>query len=97
VPNYQRTLRFRLLYARSNAQSRKLKGLPTIDEPCPELPNWMAVHLFSAEPEEDATRALKGDVHGVLEKARQNQANAYKLAKAQGEGKMFDDASSEAV
>jgi hypothetical protein len=91
VENYQRTLRFQLLYARSNAQSRKLKGLPTIDEPCPELATWMAVHLFSTEPSSDATSALKGDVRGVLEKAKQNQVNAYRLAKAQGEGKMFED------
>ncbi|CAE7023775.1 hypothetical protein PTTW11_03650 [Pyrenophora teres f. teres] len=50
-PHFIRTLRYKLLYARTNAQSRALKGLPTTDEPHPEPSTWLAIHEFSAFPD----------------------------------------------
>jgi hypothetical protein len=46
---YLRTTRFKLAYARNNAQSRALKGLPTTDEPAPEPPTWLALHEFEVD------------------------------------------------
>ncbi|KAI2484708.1 hypothetical protein Ptr902_03648 [Pyrenophora tritici-repentis] len=50
-PHFIRTLRYKLLYARTNAQSRALKGLPTTDEPHPEPCTWLAIHEFSRSPD----------------------------------------------
>jgi hypothetical protein len=79
VQNYQRSLRFQLLYARTNAQSRALKGLPTTDEPSPEPPTWMAIPEFSAEPALDLMSSIWNISHTVLEKAKQNRTEAYVL------------------
>ena len=90
APNYLRSLKFHLLYARTNAQSRKLKGLPTTDEPAPEPPTWQAVHEFSAEPSSAIREKVKNDLSEVLTKAKQNELNVYKLAKVHGGGKFFE-------
>jgi hypothetical protein len=90
APNYVRTIRFKLQYARTNAQSRKLKGLPTTDEPAPEPPTWQAVYEFSAEPAAAIKEKVKGDSHEVLQAAKQNELNVYKLAKIHGGGKFFE-------
>jgi hypothetical protein len=90
MPNYLRTVRFRLQYARTNAQSRKLKGLPTTDEPAPEPPTWQAVHEFTAEPPQIVVDKVKGDSSTVLKAAKQNEVNVYKLAKVHGGGKFFE-------
>ena len=97
MESYQRSVHFRLLYARTNAQSRALKGLPTTDEPLPEPPTWIAVHEFSAEPTSDVRELIKNDPHEVLKKAKQNETHAYRLAKAHGIGKFFEDPESGAV
>ena len=54
----------------------------------------MAIHEFSTEPSSDPRSTLKSESHEVLKKAKQNQINAYKLAKAQGDEKFFEDAKS---
>ncbi|KAF2650892.1 hypothetical protein K491DRAFT_696915 [Lophiostoma macrostomum CBS 122681] len=90
APNYVRSLRFKLLYARTNAQSRALKGLPTTDEPAPEPPTWQAVHEFSAEPAQAIREKVKNDSSEVLTKAKQNELHVYKLAKVHGGGKFFE-------
>lgn len=87
-PNYLRSLQFKLLYARTNAQSRALKGLPTTDEPNPEPPTWRVIHEFSGEPGEESVRSVaKGDVQ---QRAKQNEIVVYKLAKVHGKGKFFE-------
>ncbi|KAF2468930.1 uncharacterized protein BDR25DRAFT_335268 [Lindgomyces ingoldianus] len=88
--NYLRTTRYRLVYARTNAQSRKLKGLPTTDEPAPEPPTWQAVHEFSAEPASDVRDRVKANPSEVLKKARQNELHVYKLEIAHGDKKFFE-------
>ncbi|KAH8675716.1 hypothetical protein BX600DRAFT_507931 [Xylariales sp. PMI_506] len=46
---YLRTTRYKLSYARTNAQSRVLKGLATESEAGPEPPTWLAIHEFEVE------------------------------------------------
>ncbi|KAF2011497.1 hypothetical protein BU24DRAFT_323263, partial [Aaosphaeria arxii CBS 175.79] len=82
TPNYVRTLRLKLLYARTNAQSRALKGLPTTDEPAPEPPTWQVVHEFSAEPSAEAKRSIQDDRSPILKTAKQIELHVYKLTKA---------------
>ncbi|ORY15278.1 hypothetical protein BCR34DRAFT_478161 [Clohesyomyces aquaticus] len=88
--NYLRTTRYRLLYARSNAQSRKLKGLPTTDEPAPEPPTWWAIHEFSAEPSSAARDSVDAEPSEVLTKAKQKELHVYKLEKAHGGKRFFE-------
>lgn len=46
---YVRATRYKIAYARSNAQSRVLKGLATSSEPPPQPPTYLALHEFSTE------------------------------------------------
>ncbi|KAF2646384.1 hypothetical protein P280DRAFT_464617 [Massarina eburnea CBS 473.64] len=92
VQGYLHSRRFRLQYARTNAQSRVLKGLaPASNEPAPEPPTWMVVHSFYTEPTSDVREIITKDRHEVLKRAKQNQTDAYRLAKAQGKGRFFDE------
>ena len=79
-----------MLYARTNAQSRKLKGLPTTDEPAPEPPTWQAVHEFSTEPDSRVRISAKSVSSEVLRKAKQDELHAYRLAKVHGKGNFFE-------
>jgi hypothetical protein len=54
----------------------------------------MAIHEFSTEPTSDIRSTIKSSSHDVLKKAKQNQTHAYRLAKAHGNGKFFEDAES---
>lgn len=94
LDTYQRSLRFRLLYARTNAQSRILKGLaPATDEPAPEPPTWLQIHEFEVEPRDDgARRVISEDGHGVLRDARQKEVHGYRLQRAHGRREFFGDA-----
>ncbi|KAF2026877.1 hypothetical protein EK21DRAFT_102945 [Setomelanomma holmii] len=58
-PGYVRTLTFSLQYARTSAQSRALKGLPTTDEPAPEPSTLLAIHELDGKPEEDVVQRVK--------------------------------------
>jgi len=92
IAGFQRTTRYSLLYARTNAQSRALKGLPTTDEPAPEPPTWMAIHEFDRVVEASEVDGVKEMevVKKVLGKAKQVEFETYKLAKAHGSKKFFD-------
>lgn len=90
IPGYQRTTRFRLLYARTNAQSRALKGLPTTDEPAPEPPTWQAIHEFSKAVDSSAIEAIEKAGGSVLSNAKQVELAIYELRKAHGAKKFFD-------
>ncbi|CRK13335.1 hypothetical protein BN1723_009977 [Verticillium longisporum] len=46
---FLRTTRFELAYARSNAQSRALKGLAAENEEAPRPPTYLALHEFSGD------------------------------------------------
>lgn len=92
LTHYQRSLRFRLLLARTNAQSRILKGLASAtDEPAPEPPTWLQIHTFSEEPPSDVRATIEADAHEVFQKAKQKEAHAYTLERAHGRKKFFED------
>jgi hypothetical protein len=92
IPGFKRTTRYRLLYARTNAQSRALKGLPTTDEPAPEPPTWAAVHEFERVVDASSVDAVKKteEAKTILGDAKQVEFVTYKLAKAHGGKKFFD-------
>ncbi|KAJ6194690.1 hypothetical protein J3E72DRAFT_197355 [Bipolaris maydis] len=95
---YVRTLYFKLLYARTNAQSRALKGLPTTDEPHFEPPTWLAIHEFSEFPEESLLENVKSDSKTILNELgnaegwgnTESEMHAWKVETVHGEGKLFD-------
>ncbi|KAH7355795.1 hypothetical protein BKA66DRAFT_474924 [Pyrenochaeta sp. MPI-SDFR-AT-0127] len=91
---YIRTLRFRLLYARTNAQSRALKGLPTTEEPYPEPSTWLAVHEFSETPGSVVVASLEQDLSETAKKhgwgKTQSEVHVWSLEKVHGEGKFFE-------
>ncbi|KAF1847009.1 uncharacterized protein K460DRAFT_277480 [Cucurbitaria berberidis CBS 394.84] len=91
---YIRSLRFRLLYARTNAQSRALKGLPTTDEPNPDPPTWLSIHEFSTIPDKSVAEALAkdpGDAEtGGKQRVTQNEVHVWKLERVHGEGIFFE-------
>ncbi|KAI4652031.1 hypothetical protein J4E93_002228 [Alternaria ventricosa] len=93
-PQYMRTLRFKLLYARTNAQSRALKGLPTTDEPHPEPSIWMAMHEFVDVPDEGFLKALDDDVDKAAEEGGWGETEVetlvWKLDRVHGNGKFFE-------
>ena len=92
LENYQRSLRFRLLFIRSNAQSRILKGglASATDEPAPEPPSWLQIHEFSAEPAVDARSTIRDDGHALLKEAKQSEVHAYRLQRAFGQKQFFE-------
>lgn len=51
MPGYLRCTRYKLLYYRTNAQSRVLKGLPprAADIDIKEPPTFLAIHEFETE------------------------------------------------
>lgn len=80
------------MYARSNAQSRTLKGLPATDEPPPEPPTWLALHEY--ETEEVDMKALKELTDTtwtkkIHEGAKEAIFEVYRLSKAHGENDWF--------
>ena len=90
LKGYIRTTFYRLQYARTNAQSRALKGLPTTDAPAPEPPTWLAMHEFDEVVRmpselEDTPSAKK-----VLGGAKQVERIVYRLAKGLGSKWFFE-------
>ena len=81
---------YHLQYARTNAQSRALKGLPTTDAPAPKPSTWVAMHEFeeamSVPPELEQTPNAKRVVQG----AKQVEVVVYRLARALGTKWFFD-------
>jgi len=92
IPGYQRTMRFRLLYARTNAQSRALKGLPTTNEAAPEPPTFQAIHEFSQAVDTSAFDIIKNAEGSkkILSGAKQLELAIFKLAKGFGKKQFFD-------
>ncbi|KAF2489793.1 hypothetical protein BU16DRAFT_622403 [Lophium mytilinum] len=88
---YMRSTRFKLLYARSNAQSRALKGLPTTDTPPPEPPTRMVLHEFSEEPDSGIRDKLRTDKSNkIVADAKETEAILYKLVVAHGRKNFFE-------
>ena len=92
APGYVRTTRYKLVYARSNAQSRALKGLPTTDEKAPEPPTWLAIHEFDTldlpVKEMQATAETEWSKK-ILGTAKAIEAPVYRHVKSFGEGNFF--------
>ena len=92
IPGYQRTTKYKLLYARTNAQSRALKGLPTTNEPAPEPPTWQALHEFTQAVDPSVIDSLQPSEGSkkVLANAKQSEFSIFELRKAHGAKKFFD-------
>ena len=88
-------MRFKLLYARTNAQSRALKGLPTTDEPHPEPSTWLAMHEFVEFPGEELIKTLNGSAKKAAEEekwgATEIEILVWRLDRAHGDEKFFDE------
>ncbi|ROT38962.1 hypothetical protein SODALDRAFT_294125 [Sodiomyces alkalinus F11] len=89
---FLRTTRYKLAYARSNAQSRVLKGLATSSEPPPQPPTWLAIHEFDTE---DVSVENLMDIadspwtRKVLSGCKAIEAPIFKIVKAFGEADFF--------
>ena len=84
VKGYIRTILYHLQYARTNAQSRALKGLPTTDAPAPEPPTWLAMHEFEEVISLPAELENTPNAEKVLGRAKKVEKNVYRLVKALG-------------
>ncbi|KAI4665556.1 uncharacterized protein J4E78_003018 [Alternaria triticimaculans] len=93
-PQYMRTLRFKLLYARTNAQSRVFKGLPTTDEPHPEPSTWIAMHEFAGPSDGNVAKALSDGVSKAADEGSWGETGietlVWKLDRVHGEDKFFE-------
>ena len=94
MPGYLRTTRFKLLYYRTNAQSRQLKGLPpraediAIEEP----PSWLAIHEFGTENVDMKALMATADTKWskrILGDAKKRETPAYRFVKSYGDEKFF--------
>ncbi|KAF2436965.1 hypothetical protein EJ08DRAFT_684595 [Tothia fuscella] len=92
LPGYQRSTFYKLLYARTNAQSRALKGLPTTEEPAPEPPTLQAIHEFDRVVKIEELKEMKETkkAREILGNAEQTEFCVFRLIKAHGEKKFFD-------
>jgi hypothetical protein len=86
-----RTVTFKLQYARTNAQSRALKGLPTTDEPCPEPSSWLTIHEFEERPGDDAVKRVKDDALKIERELGKVEVEVYVwgLERVHGTGEFF--------
>ncbi|KAE9579204.1 Core atranone cluster (CAC) protein 1 [Colletotrichum fructicola] len=94
VPGYLRTTRFKIALARSNAQSRALKGLSTNDEPPPQPPKWLAVHEFESEEVDLVSLRQLTDTEWtrkINSVSKTRVFPVFKIAKAHGSGDWFHD------
>ena len=72
------------MYARTNSQSRALKGLPTTDAPAPEPPTWLAMHEFDEVVGLPAELETTPNAQKMLEGAKKVEKVVYRLVKALG-------------
>ncbi|KAF9877117.1 putative alpha/beta hydrolase [Colletotrichum karsti] len=92
-----RTTMYKLVYARSNAQSRALKGLSTTNETSERPPLWLVVHEFeSADVNPEWLERLTSYVYGPLAydlgiKVRPSaqKHGVFRLVKTRGQGDFF--------
>ncbi|CAK7233731.1 hypothetical protein SCUCBS95973_008695 [Sporothrix curviconia] len=93
APGYVRTTRFKLVFSRSNAQSRALKGLPvTSNEPQPNPPTYLVLHEFETNDVDLASLKTLTDTEWtkkVHDNAETVLHPVYKIAKTHGKGEWF--------
>ncbi|KAF2419711.1 hypothetical protein EJ08DRAFT_690515 [Tothia fuscella] len=92
LPGYHRSTYYKLLYARTNAQSRALKGLPTTEEAPPEPPTLQAIHEFDRVVQLDELKQMQETpaAKKILANAKQVEMVVYRWAKSHGDKKFFD-------
>jgi hypothetical protein len=80
------------LYARTNAQSRALKGLPTTDEAPPEPPTLQAIHEFDRIVKQEELKEAKETAQAkkILGAAKQVESDIFGLAKSFGDKTFYD-------
>ncbi|KAM5386419.1 hypothetical protein ACJZ2D_000382 [Fusarium nematophilum] len=88
---YLRTTGFKLVDARSNAQSRALKGLgPSTDEPAPQPVAWLSLHEFDCDVKDLNDAEIRKFAHNPRgDDVVEHTINIYKLAKEFGEKNWF--------
>ncbi|KAK3707111.1 hypothetical protein LTR37_012280 [Vermiconidia calcicola] len=84
LEGYIRTTFYHLQYARTNAQSRALKGLPTTDAPAPEPPTFLALHEFGGVVDFPTELDSTPNAQKMLRGAKQVERVVYRLAKGLG-------------
>lgn len=88
VQGYLRTLSFDLRFARSNAESKKLKGLPAGDEPITEPSTHLAMHEFEERPDEELVESVKKSIQELGDV--QPEVLVFELHKVHGKKEFFD-------
>ncbi|KAF4625432.1 hypothetical protein G7Y89_g12735 [Cudoniella acicularis] len=91
---YLRTTRYKLLYYRTNAQSRELKGLPPRpeDKEVQAPPTWLAIHEFDTEDLDTKALMATADTEwskGILGSIARMEALTYHHVASYGDGKFF--------
>lgn len=94
VPNYVRTTRYKLLYHRTNAQSRILKGLPPRDEDkeVQTPPKYLAIHEFDTETPDFKEIMKTADTKWskrILGDIERMEIPNFKLVERYGDGEFF--------
>jgi hypothetical protein len=92
LPGYVRRLTFELQYARTNAQSRKLKGLVAGEEKYIEPSSWVVMYEFESVPDDKVVEGLRKELATLEESVGgvEGEVLIWRLEKAFGEAKMFD-------
>jgi len=85
---YLRTLSFDLRFARSNAESKRLKGLPAGHQPSIEPSTHLAMHEFEERPDEELVKTLRSSVSELGDV--QPEVLVFELHRVHGERKFFD-------
>ncbi|RDW68493.1 dimeric alpha+beta barrel [Coleophoma crateriformis] len=96
VPGYVRTTRYKLLYYRTNAQSRELKGLPPRDADIATEapPTWLAIHEFDSVGVDQKKIMALADTEWskkILANVRQMLTPCYTFVKGFGDSKFFHE------
>jgi len=94
VTGFLRSTRFKLLYHRTNAQSRALKGLPPTDADltAKEPPTYLAIHEFEVErPDGEALKKTAETewAKKILGGAKTMEVGMWGLKGRFGDGKFF--------
>lgn len=94
VPGFLRTTRFELLYYRTNAQSRALKGLPAreADLEIAVPPKFIAIHEFSTDVLDQQALAKTAESERskrMLSDCKKVETNAWNLKGSFGTGDFF--------
>ena len=96
VRGYLRTTRYKLLYYRTNAQSRELKGLPARpeDKKIQEPPKFLAIHEFDTEDLDMPALIATADTEWskrIMGSVARMETPIYNHVASYGDGKFFQE------